>query len=294
VELTANFMSGDVDPEAWARQREAEGWDVLGCADHFYSPRRTYPHLWVTLATFAAVTARPRLTSSFANNLFRSPVEFAQASLQLHRVSGGRFEAGLGAGWERAEAEAAGIDYPSPGDRAGRYAEAVQVVRQLFDKGSCHLHGRYYDVEMPLIGGADLDAPPLVASLGGDRTIREIAPFVDRVELKPISPATRDGTLDVPALGSIPRSHVGELVRKVRAVNPTVPLSLFVICSVGDDERTRSFASLVGDTFMGGFFGEPAKVADTIRSLADEGISRVQVSPFNEGAFELLSEELLR
>jgi hypothetical protein len=80
----------------------------------------------------------------------------------------------------------------------------------------------------------------------------------------------------------------------VRAVNPTVPLSLFVICSVGDDERTRSIASLLGDTFMGGFFGDPAKVADSIRALGAEGISGVQVSPFNEGAFELLAHELRR
>ena len=77
MELIANFMSGDLDPAGWARRREDEGWDALGCADHFYSPNRGYPHLWVTLATFAAATSRVMLTSSFANNLFRTPVEFA-------------------------------------------------------------------------------------------------------------------------------------------------------------------------------------------------------------------------
>ena len=88
MEFAANFMSGDLSPAVWARRREEEGWDVLGCADHFFSVRRgAYPHVWVTLATFAAATSRVGLTSSFANNLLRSPVEFAQAATDRQRLA---------------------------------------------------------------------------------------------------------------------------------------------------------------------------------------------------------------
>ena len=114
MEYVATLLNCDVDPAAWARRREDEGWDVLGCADHLFSPRRAYPHLWVTLATFAAATSRPMLTSSFANNLLRTPVEFAQAALQMQAVSSGRFEAGLGAGWDETEIIGAGLEYPPP------------------------------------------------------------------------------------------------------------------------------------------------------------------------------------
>ena len=292
MELIANFMSGDLDPVAWARRREDEGWDALGCADHFYSPNRGYPHLWVTLATFAAATSRVMLTSSFANNLFRTPVEFAQASLQLQKISGGRFEAGLGAGWDRTETEAAGLVYPGAGDRAGRYAEAVQIVRQLFANGSCSFHGRYYDIEVPKLGPSDRDPPPLVASLGGDRTIREIAPLVDRVELKLNAPATRDGSLDFVKLAEIPRSHLADLVAKVRAVNPTVPLGVLVLCSVGEDDRTRALEEKLGDSLMGGFFGPVDKVVASLRALADVGLERIQVSPFTDTSYELLAPHL--
>jgi alkanesulfonate monooxygenase SsuD/methylene tetrahydromethanopterin reductase-like flavin-dependent oxidoreductase (luciferase family) len=247
----------------------------------------------VTLATFAAVTSRVRLTSSFANNLFRSPVEFAQAALQMQQVSAGRFEAGLGAGWDRDEAEAAGIEYPSPGVRAARYVEAIQIVRRLLVDRSCTFEGQHYHVDIPVLGSAREQAPPpLVASLGGDRTIREIAPLVDRVELKVISAATRAGSLDLPALGTIPRSHLDELVAKVRAVNPDVPLGMFVLCSAGDDERTRSLEALLEGSFIGGFFGAPAKVAQSLHDLADAGITRVQVSPFTEESFELLANHI--
>lgn len=292
MEFIANLMSCDEDPAAWARRRESEGWDVLGCADHFFTPARPYPHLWVTLATMAMATSRARLTSSFANNLFRSPVEFAQAALQLQAVSHGRFEAGLGAGWERDEAEGASIEYPSPGDRAGRYAEAIQIVRQLLDEGACSFHGRYYDIEVPVLGPRVDPPPPLVASLGGDRTIREIAPLVDRVEIKLISTATRGGSLDLAALAAIPRSHLDDLVAKVRARNATAPLSVFILCSAGDDERTRAVETMLGDSFLGGFFGSPAKVAASMMALAAAGITRVQVSPFSNASFPLLAQEI--
>ncbi|MBY0399203.1 LLM class flavin-dependent oxidoreductase [Myxococcota bacterium] len=58
----------------------------------------TFPHLWVVLTEMAFSTRTIPLTSSFANDLFRSPVEFAQAALTLNRVANGRFEAGLAAG----------------------------------------------------------------------------------------------------------------------------------------------------------------------------------------------------
>lgn len=292
MECIANFLSAEEPPVAWAVRREEEGWGILGCADHFFSPNRSYPHVWVTLATFAAATSRVLLTTSFANNLFRTPVEFAQASLQMHAVSGGRFEAGLGAGWDQQEAEAAGIDYPSAGGRAGRYAEAIQIVRQLLTHGSCSFHGQHYDVEVPVLGPR-LDRPPrLVASLGGDRTIREIAPLVDRVELKMISSATRGGSLNVPALAQIPRSHLDDLVAKVRAVNPTVPLGVFILCSVGEDDWTQSLEKTLGDSFIGGFFGSAPKVASSLHDLAEAGISRVQLSPFTATSFELLAPHL--
>lgn len=293
MDFIANFMNSDQDPAGWSRTREAEGWQVLGCADHFWSADRKFPHLWVTLATMAAATTRPLITSSFANNLFRSPVEFAQASLQMQAVSGGRFEAGLGAGWTRDEVVAVGWDYPSAGQRAARYIEAVQIVRALLNDGTCTFEGQHYRIDVPGIGPRPAAGPPpLVASLGGDRTIRGIAPFVDRVELKLISAATRDGALDVPALAAIPRSHLDDLVRKVREVNATVPLGVFILCSVGEDARTKAIAGMLGDSFLGGFFGPASKVSESMLALADAGITRVQVSPMNEAGFSQLAPHL--
>ena len=293
MQFGANFNSGDLSPAAWARRREEEGWDVLGCADHYFSVRRgAYPHLWVTLATFAAVTSRVRLTSSFANNLLRSPVEFAQASLEMQVVSGGRFEAGLGAGWTRDEIDAAGLDYPPPAERAVRYAEAMHIVRQIFDGAACRFDGRYFDVDLPVLRLGTGEAPPLVGSLGGPRTIREIGPLVDRVELNISSAATRGGVLDLDRLARVERADLDALIRRVREVNPTVPLGILVMCNVGDDDRTQAYQAQMGTSFLGEFFGPPEKVWDALLRLEDLGISRVQITPFFESSFEPLAPYL--
>lgn len=291
MEFIANFMTVDVDPMSWAADREAEGWQVLGCADHFWSGTRAYPHVWVTLAAMAAATERTLLTTSFANNLFRSPVEFAQASLTLQAVSDGRFEAGLGAGWSRDECTGSALGYPEPRERAGRLIEAVQIVRQLFDHGSARFTGRYYDIDVARIdsGNRRHPAPPLVASLGGPRTVAGATPYLDRVELKLNSAATKGGALDLPKLAEIPESHLHEMVASVRAIKPDIPISVFILCSVGDDPQTKMVEQLLGDSFFGGFFGPAEKVAASMLALADAGINRVQVSPFIDQSFSMLA-----
>ena len=295
MEFIANLMTAEENPVDWARTREAEGWQVLGCADHFFSTNKAYPHVWVTLATMAAATTKVKLTTSFANNLFRSPVEFAQASLQMQNVSGGRFEAGLGAGWEKSEALGASIPYPDPAGRAGRYIEAAQIVRQLFDNGTCTFTGEHYTIDVPKIGPQPAHgAPPLVASLGGPRTIKAIAPIADRVEVKLISNITREGSVNLPAMATVPESHLHDLVARIREVNPTVPLSVFILCAVGNDERTKAIEQMLGDSFLGGFYGSAAKVAESMFALESAGVDRVEVSPFTESSFAALAEHLFR
>jgi hypothetical protein len=206
--LVANFMSVDANPATWARDREAEGYDVVGVADHLWSSTRLFPHVWVSLGAMAVATTTAKLTTCFANNLFRNPVEFAQASFGMHALSGGRFEAGLGAGWTRAEMEKTGRVFPEPRDRAGMYIEALSIVRSLFDTGASEHHGEHYDVSVTGLRPASLaSSPTLVGSVGGTRTVRECPPFLDVVEIKGSSASTRGGDLDFGVIGTF-RSRI--------------------------------------------------------------------------------------
>jgi len=282
IELVVNSTSGDDDPAALAVAVEAAGFHGVSASDHFFR-RQAYPHLWVTVAAMAMATERISVGTSFCNNLFRSPVEFAQASLTMQRLSKGRFEAGIGAGWLAAEVRGAGFDYPEPAVRARRYREAVTIVRELFREGRCRFEGEFYSIDVPVIGPWSNSPPPLVVSLGGPWTIRNIAPLADRVELK-FGRSTRGGDLDMAALSTVTRAELADMVRQVREVAPDVPLGVFTMIAAGGPDEVAHLQSTLGESLYSDFVGEPAKVLDNLRSLEDLGITRVQVSEFVKGS----------
>lgn len=276
IELVANYTSATTDPREFARMAEAAGFDGVGCSDHLFRTS-AYPHLWVTASAMAHVTERVFITSSFANNLFRSPAEFAQASLTMQWLSGGRFEAGLGAGWLQPEVVGAGLDYPVPAARARRYREAMLIVRELFTTGRCTFEGEHYTIDLPMIGPQFGAPPPLVASVGGPWTIEHVAPIADRVELK-FGRSTRGGDLDGAALATSTRDDLVAMIERVRTVAPDTPIGVFTMIAVGTPDETSPIRDALGDGLYADFAGEPAMVLEHLRSLGELGISRVQVT----------------
>lgn len=292
MRYVANLMDAALDPVAWARQRESQGWDILSVADHFFTPTRTFPHTWVTASAVAMATHRVTVTTAFVNNLFRNPVEVAQAALMMQRISGGRFELGLGAGWAKDEILAAGMTYPEPRDRAGAFIESVQIVKSLLQTHKCAFSGRYYNVDVANIGPVCPVPPPLVCSVGGHRTIREVTPHADRVEIKASSPSTRQGAVDLAAMAEIPDEHLIDLIAQVRAIKPEIEIGMFVFCNVGDDERTKELSRVMGDRLYSRFYGPPEKVAEGFAWLGEVGISRCQVSAIDDASLDRLAPVL--
>ncbi len=299
MRYTVNLLDAAIDPIDWARRREAEGWHGLSVADHVFTGRRAYPHVWVTATAMAMATTRPTISTAFANNLMRSPVEVAQAALQLQRVSGGRFELGLGAGWADDEVTGSGLAYPSPGERAGRFAEAARIIRSLLHEGACSFHGEHYEIDVPRIGPRLADeglAPPLlVGSVGGPRTIREVTPSLDRVEIKAQSAATRNGSLDLGVMATVTEDHLLGMIERVRAVNPSIEISMFTLFSVGDDDVTRSVKSAMdaGGGLFRRFFGSVDEVAAGLGWLEGLGVSGASLSPMTPHALEALAPAVL-
>ncbi len=286
IELIANYASLAGDPRQFAVAAEANGYDGVGCSDHLFRTA-AYPHLWVTLSAMAAATDRVFLTSSFANNLFRSPVEFVQASLTMQWLSGGRFEAGLGAGWLEGEVIGSGLEYPSPPTRARRYREAILIARELLSTGRCTFEGEHYSIKVPVIGPACDTSPLLVASVGGPWTIEHVSPLVDRVELK-FGASTRNGDLDTGALAVSTRADLIEMIERVRAVAPDVPIGMFAMIAVGGDDETARIGESLDGGLYADFVGEPSRVLGNLRSLAGLGISRVQLTERLKGSIERL------
>jgi len=291
MQFFANYNAARTErPRDWARAREAEGWHGLAASDHLVTLGLAYPHLWVVLTEMACATERISITSSFANNLLRSPVEFAQASLSLQRASGGRFEAGLGAGWVEDEIVRLGWRFPPGPERAGRYIEAMQLVRELLHTGRCSFAGKHYRVEIGAPGLADLSSQPplLVGSAGGPRTLREITPLVDRIEVKPNAPATRGGALDLAKYGAVAEADVRDAVARVRRVRDDIPIGTFILAGAVPAAQAAALRAPFGSGFLARFLGEPASVAQALCDLEGLGFDRVQLTEIAPGTLERL------
>jgi probable F420-dependent oxidoreductase len=126
------LVAGNADTmDGWtaiARRAEDAGFDVLLSPD---TPNVGAP--FVSLGAAAAVTTRLRLGTFVLAGPMRSPGLVAWETASLDRLSGGRFELGIGAGRPDAEAEAAllGAQWRSPKGRVEQVAETISEVRRL-------------------------------------------------------------------------------------------------------------------------------------------------------------------
>ncbi len=123
-----------VNPEPGAIDRvgaeaEAAGFDVISVADHIGA---TLGSPMITLARLAGATATIKLGTLVINNDMRNPVQLAWEAATLQRLSGGRFELGLGAGHTPHEYAETGIGLDPPAVRKARLAEAVDIIAGLF------------------------------------------------------------------------------------------------------------------------------------------------------------------
>ena len=97
----------------------------------------------VALTWAAAATTRIRLGVSVLNLPYLSPTYLAKQAGTLDRLSGGRFDLGLGTGWSEPEFVATGSD-PTP--RGPRTEEYLAVLRTLFADRGESFEGRFYRV----------------------------------------------------------------------------------------------------------------------------------------------------
>jgi alkanesulfonate monooxygenase SsuD/methylene tetrahydromethanopterin reductase-like flavin-dependent oxidoreductase (luciferase family) len=128
-----------------ARRVERAGFDLIGIQDHPY--QRRYLDTFSLLAALATATARIGLFPDVANLPLRHPAMLAKAAASIDRLSGGRFELGLGAGAFWDAVVAMGGPRRAPGEAVAALEEAITLVRLLWsDQRSVRFGGRHYQV----------------------------------------------------------------------------------------------------------------------------------------------------
>ncbi|MGH2401222.1 MAG: TIGR03560 family F420-dependent LLM class oxidoreductase [Candidatus Limnocylindria bacterium] len=121
---------------ALARTAEAAGLEAFFRSDHYASfPGEAGLHTtdaWATLAGLARETTTIRLGTLVSPVTFRIPGNLAKLIHTVDEMSGGRIEAGFGAGWNEDEHAQLGIPFPPLGERYDMLAEELAIVHGLW------------------------------------------------------------------------------------------------------------------------------------------------------------------
>ncbi len=189
--LTLERTSNQDDIAGQARRAEELGYSSMVMTDHMDA--RNGPLVTITAAALA--TSSLRVGTLVLCNDYRHPVVLAKELATLDRISNGRLEVGIGAGWMTSDYEQAGLTLDRPGVRIERLAEAVSVLEGCFGVGPFDFAGDHYTV-------SGLDAspkpvqsprPPLLLAGGGPKMLTLAA---QRADIVAVNVSLHTGVID--------------------------------------------------------------------------------------------------
>jgi probable F420-dependent oxidoreductase len=253
---------------AWHdRVREVEdlGYDALQVPDHLDMP-----------SPFPALVAAADVTSLWLgtyvlNAGVLSPAYLARDVADVHRLTGGRLELGLGAGYVPDEFEAVGLPFGTGGERVRKLEATLTATRAL------------------LAGQHDNPLPPIMLAGSGDRMLRLGAREADIFSFSIMAGITS---------GVAPEEAFDRRVRVLREAAgdrfDDIELNLFV-AAVGEsvdklDLTIVRQASGLDDAQLsqlpGVLVGSPREIADRLQRYREEyGTSYISVLEPHLAAF---------
>ena len=170
-----------VGPGDIARRVEERGQSALFFAEHTHIPAsrespwsggpvlpRKYWHtydLFVALTAAAAATSRLRVGSGVCLVVERDPIITAKEVASIDHLSGGRFEFGVGAGWNREEMANHGTD---PRTRMALMGERVRAMQAIWTQDEASFHGRFVSFDRIWSWPVPVQRPWPPVLVGGD------------------------------------------------------------------------------------------------------------------------------
>ncbi|MDX1658840.1 MAG: LLM class F420-dependent oxidoreductase [Nitriliruptorales bacterium] len=181
-------------PSDLATEVEARGFESLWFPEHTHMPvdhsphpsgqglpemyKRTYDP-FVGLAMAAAATSDLRVGTGICLVAQHHPINLAKQVSSLDRLSDGRFEFGIGYGWNAPEAEAHGTAFA---DRRDVVRESVLAIKELWTEDVAEFSGDHMQLaptwQWPK-PTQDPHPPVLLGAALGDQTVDALVEFCD-------------------------------------------------------------------------------------------------------------------
>ncbi len=294
--------------ERWWRLAQAAedlGYESLCRSDHLTGlggeSKRPSLETWVSLTALATRTRRIRFGPMVSPLTFYHPAILAKMAAAIDALSGGRFDLGIGAGWNEHEHATFGVPFPPLKERMDRLECGARVIRALEAPEPATLDQPYY----PLKKAESFPRPPkgrlrlVVGGRGEKRTLRIVAEVADEWNV------TR---LDVDCYRA-KRQVLAEHCKAVKRDPETIARSLMIPLAIGRDaaevDRRVANARAIFPALPDGqaawraagfLAGSPAQVVEDLKRWDGAGMQRVLLQMLDQediGALELFAREVL-
>ena len=147
-------------------------------SDHLQQDQDPIQEGWTRLTYLAALCPRYLVGHLVLSQSYRNPGLLGAMAATLQAYTGGRFVLGLGAGWLEEEYRAFHYDYPSGGTRVDQLAEAIQLIKALWNGQPATFHGEHYGID----GAVSLRPDPMIPVLvgtNGPKALKVVARHAD-------------------------------------------------------------------------------------------------------------------
>ena len=254
---------------------------------------------WTAMTGIGVQTKRIRLGHIVLFNSLRNPAFLAKSVATLDRMSRGRYELLVGAGWN--EAEYLGYDLmeggrgmPSPGKRVDRFKEALHILRGMLENPVYSYEGKYWVLKDAI------NLPPPV-----QHPIR-ISVGASKPRMINIAARYGDGLNRGGGLASLERTQkllVPALERNGKRIEDYFfsGFASQLIINESDEEYNVSAKRLakrsnrsLEEVKRDGFFGTPETLVEKFRKAKDLGVKMIVVFVRPVATLDEMKESLSR
>jgi probable F420-dependent oxidoreductase len=271
-----------------ARRIEDTGFSTLLVPDHFDERFAPMP----ALVAAAQVTSALRVGTLVIGNDYRHPLLLAKEAATVDVLTDGRFEFGIGAGWERRDYDWSGIPFDPARTRVDRLEESVAILKGLWADGPFTHHGRHYDIEEHEGTPKPVQRPhpPMLIGAGGKRMLELAASEADIVSVNFRLDAGRFGADSASTGTAAATQQKLDWLRQAAGERfDCLELSVTIFAAVVTDQREDA-ARMLGRAF--GLTAEetlasPHLLVGSIEQIAEELQHRREQFGFSYVAFAL-------
>jgi coenzyme F420-dependent glucose-6-phosphate dehydrogenase len=297
------------DLVAFARRAEEAGFTYALISDHFHpwvGAQGESPFVWSTLGGIAQATERLRLGTGVTCPTIRThPAIVAHAAATVGAMMPGRFFLGLGTG-ENLNEHVTGARWPSGDERLEMLAEAIEVIRLLWEGGQQTHRGKHYTVEDACIYTLPDELPPIVVAAAKPRAAELAARNDGFIGVSPeaelVQRFDEAGGAGKPRYGQVTicwGEDADQAKQTAYEVWPNAGVKGELSQELPNPEHFEQAAQMVtpDDVAESVVCGpDPGPVIEQIDAYADAGYDHVyihQVGPDQEGFFRFAEREIL-